>query len=457
MYLSINHSIYLCICLSASLKRKLFCETLELDNVKNEASLRDFFSFWTWKRQKWKTKQVCETSSIFALDNIKNEGILGNFLNFRSWQYQKRNNSVRLLSIIESWVQSWRPRTNAFCNFSSPVHVSKVLRMPRKSEARPHEVLHQSHKIILANLKVWCSKMQPLWRNQRSDLLTSLLAMSLVLGLPCELHLCRSASNVSRLPTFLKLSQNLICGSGGSKSRLAKLKRRGAIWPDERWKVACRCGAKRVSKSKCTKRLVFGAGLAFKISKLCTPLWREAHFQVKMYKAHQRRSTFGSCDVEKVHEAEGAKHIWKSNCYTTCSRHFWTLKPRFVWQAQGILHPAKIEKSLEKHSVSRLFDLFAHMHLLSSDSFSSLIFFWLFPPLLFHLPILSDVWLLNFLRWFFTFRYIWIYAYTPICMWCSWTWDSERQQPRKRSSWEMTNCSNALRTRELSLFLLDTK
>ena len=80
MYLSINHSIYLCICLSASLKRKLFCETFELDNVKNEASLRDFFSFWTWKRQKWKTKQVCETSSIFARDNIKNEGILGNFL-----------------------------------------------------------------------------------------------------------------------------------------------------------------------------------------------------------------------------------------------------------------------------------------------------------------------------------------------------------------------------------------
>ena len=33
----------------------------------------------------------------------------------------------------------------------------------------------------------------------------------------------------------------------------------------------------------------------------CTPLWREAHFQVKMYKAHQVRTTFGSWDVEKVH------------------------------------------------------------------------------------------------------------------------------------------------------------
>ena len=35
--------------------------------------------------------------------------------------------------------------------------------------------------------------------------------------------------------------------------------------------------------------------------KKCTPLWREAHFQVKMYKARQVRTTFGSWDVEKVH------------------------------------------------------------------------------------------------------------------------------------------------------------
>ena len=58
-------------------------------------------------------------------------------------------------------------------------------------------------------------------------------------------------------------------------------------------------------------------------------------------------------------------------------------------------------KSLEKRSVSRLSYLFAHLHLLSSDSFSSLIFFLLLfssllyssaPPLLFHLSILSVVW-----------------------------------------------------------------
>ena len=43
--------------------------------------------------------------------------------------------------------------------------------------------------------------------NQRPDLLTSLMNMSLVLRLPREMHFSRSSSNVSRLPSFLKLLQ----------------------------------------------------------------------------------------------------------------------------------------------------------------------------------------------------------------------------------------------------------
>ena len=62
-----------------------------------------------------------------------------------------------------------------------PLHLSKVLRLPRKSDARSYEVLHLSRKIIFAKLKIWCSKMQPLSRNQRPDLVTSLINMSLVL------------------------------------------------------------------------------------------------------------------------------------------------------------------------------------------------------------------------------------------------------------------------------------
>ena len=76
--------------------------------------------------------------------------------------------------------------------------------------------------------------------------------------------------------------------------------------PDHFWKLRCRksarrCGAKHISKSKCTKHTSSGPLLEVAMSKKCTPLWREAHFQVKMYKTPGVRTTFGSWDVEKVH------------------------------------------------------------------------------------------------------------------------------------------------------------
>ena len=60
---------------------------------------------------------------------------------------------------------------------------------------------------------------------------------------------------------------------------------------DHFWKLRCRksarrCGAKHISKSKCTKHTSSGPLLEVEMSKKCTPLWREAHFQVKMYKTH---------------------------------------------------------------------------------------------------------------------------------------------------------------------------
>ena len=84
---------------------------------------------------------------------------------------------------------------------------------------------------------------------------------------------------------------------------------------DDFWKLRCRksarrCGAKHISQSKRAKHLSVGRFLEVEMSKKCTPLWREAHFEVKMYKTHQRRTTFGSWDVEKVHAvvARSTKH-----------------------------------------------------------------------------------------------------------------------------------------------------
>ena len=71
---------------------------------------------------------------------------------------------------------------------------------------------------------------------------------------------------------------------------------------DHFWKLICRksarrCGAKHITKSKCTKHHMFGPLLEVRMSKKCTPLWREAHFEVKMYKTPRVRTTFGGSDV----------------------------------------------------------------------------------------------------------------------------------------------------------------
>ena len=50
--------------------------------------------------------------------------------------------------------------------------------------------------------------MQPVSGNQRHDLLTSLMNMSLVLRLPPKMHLSRSSSNVPCLPSFLEMLPN---------------------------------------------------------------------------------------------------------------------------------------------------------------------------------------------------------------------------------------------------------
>ena len=101
---------------------------------------------------------------------------------------------------------------------------------------------------------------------------------------------------------------------------------------DHFWKLRCRksarrCGAKHMSKSKCTKHTNVGPLLEVAMSKKCTPLWREAHVQVKMYKTPHGRTTFGSCDVEKVHAVVARSTFPSENVQnTTCSDHFWKLR-----------------------------------------------------------------------------------------------------------------------------------
>ena len=186
-YLPIYLSLYLSVCLSFCLSFCLsVCLSIYLQAWKrsNSARLLHVLNLTTSK-----TKHFCETSSSFEFDNTKNKAILRDFL--QKWK-------------IECSAYGLVPLRFAIF----PVHLSKVLRLPRKSDARSYEVLHLSRKIILANLQIWCSKMEPLSGNQRPDLLTSLMNMSFVLRLPREMHLGRSSSNAPRLPSFLEMRQN---------------------------------------------------------------------------------------------------------------------------------------------------------------------------------------------------------------------------------------------------------
>ena len=208
----------------------------------------------------------------------------------------------------------------------------------------------------------------------------------------------------------------MICGSGGSKSRLAKAagaepagqmrhekvhavvarrtfpsqngqSTRGA---DHFWKLRCRksarrCGAKHILKSKCAKHTNVGPLLEVQMSKKCTPLWceaskcakhtvvgpllevamskkctpswREAHLEGKMYKTHQCRTTFGNSDVEKVHAVVARSTFPSQNAQNTpCSDHFWSLRFRVLKKCTPLWREADFEVRMSKtHHVRTTF------------------------------------------------------------------------------------------------------
>ena len=119
---------------------------------------------------------------------------------------------------------------------------------------------------------------------------------------------------------------------------------RNTPWSDHFWKLRCResarrCGAKHISKSKCTKHTRCGPLLAVEMLKKCTPLWREAHFEVKMYKAHHGRTTFGGSDVEKVQALVVRSTFRSQNVKNTRgSDHFWRFRCRFASLHDNTLH-----------------------------------------------------------------------------------------------------------------------
>ena len=111
------------------------------------------------------------------------------------------------------------------------------------------------------------------------------------------------------------------------RSTFASEKAENTASSDHFWKLRCRksarrCGAKHISN---TKHTILGPLLEVEMSKKCTPLWREAHLQVKKLKTPHLRTTFGSWDVEKVHAVVAQSTFPSQKCKKlTGTEHFWT-------------------------------------------------------------------------------------------------------------------------------------
>ena len=261
-----------------------------------------------------------------------------------------------------------------------PVHLSKVVRLPRKSAARSYEVLHLSRKIIAANLKIWCSKMQPLSGNQRPDLLTSLMNMSLVLGLPRKMHLCRSKCHTPAVVYFRKCNKTFTFFPHfwhGAQSRAPAT--RNGIWTSRRCPSMCfshfgfetcfapqrRALFRRLNLQKCSGPVHFFTLLT---SKWCASRRNGVQFFISHLASWLRTRRFSG----PTFGPSGATNHWK----TTAFRDFPTFSRTWIF-----------------------------FLLTLSDSFSFLIFFLLlFSSLLIlpiysvHLSIFSEVWPLNFLQ-----------------------------------------------------------
>ena len=134
----------------------------------------------------------------------------------------------------------------------------------------------------------------------------------------------------------------MICGSAGSKSRLAKAA--GA--------EPCRQigdGTLHAVVARSTFPMLAPL-LEVDMSKNCTQLWREARSEVKMYKTHTMFLPLLEVEMSKKctplwREAHFQVNMLKTQKRTTCLDHFWTFRCCLAWQAQGILHLPKSEQN----------------------------------------------------------------------------------------------------------------
>ena len=392
---------------------------IEVDNVKNEPSLRDILNFWTWQRQKRSNSAILPHFSKLTTSKTKQ---------FCETSFKNGKLSAERTASYQCVLRFFRSICLNYCACHEKV-------MPGHTKCCTCQ-----GKIISANLKIWCSKMQPLSGNQRPDLLTALMNMSLVLRLPRKMHLCRSSSNVPRLPSFVEMLQNPhVLHTFEKVHNPLRLPRETTSEPP---KVAQTCGALYILTSKCASRHHGVHFFDISTSKSGPNLVCFVRSDFEMCFAPQRRCTFSTSQLPKVVRSWYVLYIFTSKCaWRHNGVHFFNIStsksgPRMVFCTfwlRNVLHAAATtacncssliwpDGSTPAALASLLFDLPEPQIIGKTQCFATFLpflasassFFWLFlfsdllsstllfslplPYSAFHLSILSEVWLLNFLR-----------------------------------------------------------
>ena len=181
-------------------------------------------------------------------------------------------------------------------------------------------------------------KVGSLKRRVRSQLATG--AMKNCTPLWCEAHFeVKSVKSWRSRTTFgswdVKKVHAIVARSTFPSQNVQNTSALDHFWKLRCRKSACRCGAKHISKSKCTKHTILGPLLEVEMSKKCTPLWREAHFELKMYK-----------------NTRGSDHFWRLRCrfaslhYTTL--HYTTL--HYTTLHDTTLHSTTLQLQLHNYT-----------------------------------------------------------------------------------------------------------
>ena len=342
-----------------------------------------------------KTKLFCETSSVFELDNIKNSAILWGFLKFWTWQ--------RISANLKTWCSKMHPLFRKSAPWPPNISHEHVFCTALATRNASLQILFKcpTPAIVFGNatkpsrFAYFWQGAQSLLPTTQNDIWTSKSAPSPSVFCIFDFEMCFAPQlrALFRHLNFQKWPEPGVFCTFGFEMCFAPQRRalfrhfNFQKWPEPG--VCCTFWLRNVLRA--TTACTFSTSQLPKVVRA----WCVLYFDLETCFAPQRRALFRYLNFQKWSEHGVFCTFWLRNALrATTACNFSSL----IWPAGSA--PAALAsllfdrslKSLEKHSVSRLSYFFAHLRLLSSDSFSSLIFSLLLSSSLCLCPTLLFIW-----------------------------------------------------------------